>query len=142
MPSDTFSHTVTITKDPVVVIAALEEVETWKGLGPIDKVWDERVEKDRLTGFRWSARAAGRTFDGTADRVGDPGNGSMQLDLSSSDVTGTITVDVAPDSSGSTMTVAMTVRSNSLMAGVFWGPISDALRTGLPDQVESFAAQF
>ena len=142
MPSDTFSHVVTITTTPAVVIAALEQAETWKGLGPIDNVWDARIEGERLAGFRWSARAAGKTFEGTADRVGVGGVDPMRLDLESSDVTGTITVDIAPEGAGSTMTVAMTVQSKSFMAGMFWGIISDALRAGLPDQVESFAAQF
>jgi hypothetical protein len=142
VPSDTFSHAVTIPTDRAVIGAALEQADTWKGLGPIDTVWDARFEGERLAGFRWSARAAGKTFEGTADRIGIEEVEPMRLNLESSDVTGTITVDLATEGAGSTMTVTMTVQSKSFMAGMFWGIISDALRTGLPDQVDAFAAQF
>jgi hypothetical protein len=142
MPSETFCHSVHISTDPATVIAALERADTWKGLGPIEDVWDAKVEDNRLIGFQWSAKAAGKTWKGTADRAGEPGAGPLQLDLDSSDLAATITVDIAADGSGSNMTVEMTARSKSFMARTFWGVISGALRTGLPGQVEAFAAQF
>ena len=38
------------------------------------------------------------------------------------------------------MTVTLTARSRSLLAGMFWGVVSDALERGLPRQVDRFAA--
>lgn len=142
MPSDTFSHTTTVTVDPQVVYHALQDPATWKGVGPIDDVWDAAYDETRLDSFRWSARAAGRSWEGTARRVVEEHEPSMALGLDSPEISGRITVSLTPADIGSEMTVTIVARSKGLLAGMFWGIISDALSNGLPAQVEAFGARF
>ena len=71
MPSDTFSHTVTVSATPESIYSALQHPDTWRGIGPIDDVWDATHEGDRLAGFKWSTRAAGKSWEGTARRGTD-----------------------------------------------------------------------
>ena len=66
MPSDSFSHTTTVSASPDAVYSSLQDPDTWKGIGPIDEVWDATHDDGRLASFRWSARAAGRSWAGNA----------------------------------------------------------------------------
>jgi hypothetical protein len=142
MPSDTFSHTVRIDASLQSVAAALQVAATWKGIGPIDEVWDATHEGEDLTGFRWSARAAGKSWEGTATRSDDHKPGTMILDLDSSEIAGALTVSYATDEGGTALTVDLFARSKGVLAGMFWGVVADALRRGLPGQIEAFGSQF
>lgn len=142
MPSDTFSHTVTVAASPESVAAALQVASTWKGIGPIDDVWDATHEGSDLTGFSWSARAAGKSWEGTATRGEETKPGTMTLDLDSSEIAGALTVSYAPDDRGTALTVALFAESKGVLAGMFWGVVADALRRGLPNQIEEFGKQF
>lgn len=142
MPSDRFSHTVTVEATPEAIYAALQQPDTWKGIGPIDDVWDATHDDDRLTGFRWTARAAGKSWKGTARRAAERASGAMTLDLDSSEIAGSITVLLEPNEYTTALTVELAVRSKGLLAGMFWGVVTDALRKGLPGQVETFGEQF
>jgi len=142
MPSDTFSHTVKVGATPESVAAALQVADTWKGIGPIDDVWEATHEGSDLTAFRWSAHAAGKSWEGTATRNEDHNPGTMTLDLDSSEIAGALTVSYAPDEGGTALTVDLFVRSKSVLAGMLWGVVADALRKGLPSQIEGFGSQF
>ena len=119
-----------------------QDPETWKGVGPIDDVWDATHDDDLLASFRWSARAAGRSWEGTAARVADTHAPSMSLVLDSPEVAGRITIDLAANGEGTDLTVTLVARSKGLLAGMFWGVISDALGSGLPGQVDEFGSRF
>jgi hypothetical protein len=142
VPSATFSHTAPLTASPDDVYAALQHPDTWKGVGPIDDVWDAALSDDRLASFRWSARAAGRDWTGSARRVGEVAPPGMALALDSPEVAGRIDIGLSANGSGTDLTVTLTARSKGLLAGMFWGVISDALGSGLPRQVEEFASRF
>ena len=142
MPSDTFSHTVTVSATPESIYSALQHPDTWRGIGPIDDVWDATHEGDRLAGFKWSARAAGKSWEGTARRGTDRATGEMTLDLDSSEIAGTIAVTLEPEGDSTALTIKLSARSKGLLAGMFWGVVADTLRKGLPTQVEAFSQQF
>jgi len=142
MPSDTFSHTVKVDAPPESVAKDLQVAATWKGIGPIDEVWDATHDGANLTGFRWSARAAGKSWEGTATRTDDKKTGTMTLDLDSSEIAGALTVSYVPVDGGTALTVDLFARSKGVLAGMFWGVVADALRSGLPTQIEAFGRQF
>ena len=142
MPSDTFSHTVTVSATPESIYSALQHPDTWRGIGPIDDVWDATHEGDRLAGFKWSTRAAGKSWEGTARRGTDRAAGEMTLDLDSSEIAGTIAVTLEPEGDSTALTIKLSARSKGLLAGMFWGVVADTLRKGLPTQVEAFSQQF
>lgn len=143
MPSETFVHSAVAAAVPAAILGALERAETWRGIGPIDEVWDETHAGDgTLTGFRWSARAAGKSWEGTAARAASK-ESTLAFDLDASEITGTITVSVvAENDSHSTISVQLAAQSRGVLAGMFWGVVADALRSGLARQVEEFARQF
>jgi hypothetical protein len=142
MPSSTFSHTTHASTPAMTIWTALQAAETWVGFGLMDAVTVPVVHEGRLVSFDWTATAAGSRHRGTAT-VGEsiPGE-HMVLELDSSEIAGTITVTLVPDGNATVMTVTLAARSRGLLAGMFWGVVSDALERGLPRQVDQFAARF
>lgn len=142
MPSSTFSHTAHASAAALTIWRALQDAETWVGFGLMDTITGSVVDAERLVSFEWTATAAGSRHRGTAT-VGEsiPGE-HMVLQLASSEIAGTITVTLVPDGDTTAMTVTLAARSRGLLAGMFWGVVSDALERGLPRQVDQFAATF
>lgn len=62
------------------------------------------------------------------------------MDLDASEISGSIAVTVAESGDEPTLTVELTAQSKGVLAGMFWGPITDAIGRGFPTQVEEFAA--
>ena len=134
---DTFSHTVAIAASPSDVWTALQRAETWKNIGPIEEVWDAaHDDAGLLTGYRWSAHAAGRTWNGRARTTESEPEERFRLTLDSSEIHGAISVDIEVGE----ITVSMEAAPKGLLATMFWGTIRGALERGLPAQVEAFAA--
>ncbi|HLA67576.1 MAG TPA: SRPBCC family protein, partial [Acidimicrobiia bacterium] len=93
MPPDRFTHSVDVPVDASVVWDALQDAGTWKGIGPIDEVWAATHDPDgTLSGYRWTATAAGQRWEGTARRMAlEPGK-SLRLALDSAEIVGAIEV--------------------------------------------------
>jgi len=142
VPSDTFSHSVTVQATPESIDAALQRPDTWRGIGPIDEIWDATHEGASLTGFKWRARAAGRPWEGTAERLAHTASGAIAFGLDSSEIAGSITVVLEPNGATTGVTVRLSAQSKGFLASMFWGVVADALRRGLPSQVEAFGEQF
>lgn len=121
--------------------AALQNAETWLDLGLMDTVTDPVVEDGRLVSFDWSAAAAGTHHKGTATATESVEGESMVLALDSSEITAEIAVALTPADAGTAMSVTLTARSRGMLAGMFWGPVSDALRRGLVAQVDRFGTK-
>lgn len=131
-----FSHTAPVTVARDRVWEALQEAETWSNIGPIEEVWDsEHGEDGTLTSYRWSARAAGRTWTGTATTAETMPNKRMRLHLVSPEIVGAVTVELHDHR----ITVSMEASPNGMLATMFWGAVTGALERGLPQQVERFA---
>jgi uncharacterized protein YndB with AHSA1/START domain len=134
---DTFSHTTTVDASPAEVWTALQRAETWKNIGPIEEVWAATHDDDgSLTGYRWSAHAAGRTWRGRARTTDSEREKRLRLVLDSPEIHGAISVDI----DGGEITVSMEAAPKGLLATMFWGTVRAALERGLPAQVEAFAA--
>ncbi|NQV08035.1 SRPBCC family protein [bacterium] len=144
MPGDTFSHTAAVNADIPDIWSALQTADTWAHIGPVTKVWDERHDDDgNLAGYRWSADAAGRQWEGTARTeellVGE----RMSLTLKSPELRGTLTTDLETTEDGITqLTVTLEARAVGMLATLFWGVVKQAIGSGLPHQVDEFAARF
>ena len=142
MPSSTFSHTANAAATPLAVWTALQSADTWVSLGLMDSVSRAVVTDGRLVSFDWTAVAAGTRHQGTAVTAESAAGERMVLALDSSEIAGEIAVTLSPDGAGAVMTVVLTARSRGILAGMFWGVVSDALGRGLVAQVEEFAKQF
>lgn len=133
---DTFSHTAPVTAARDRVWEALQKADTWSNIGPIDDVWDaEHAEDGTLMSYRWSARAAGRSWKGTATTAETAPGRWMRLDLASPEIVGAITVELHHHR----VTVSMEAAPRGMLATMFWGTVREALERGLPRQVEAFA---
>ena len=143
MPADTFRHTVTVPALSATVRTALQEAETWAGIGPIDEVWAaDHDDGGNLTGFRWSARAAGRRWEGAARLVETNRPHSMTLGLRTDEMAGSITCRLTPDHEGTTLSVVLRAEATGMTATLFWGVIATAIGRGFPVQVEAFGRRF
>jgi len=142
VPTDTFSHTAPASGSAGTIYSALQDPDTWKGIGPIDDVWDARHGGELLESFRWSARAAGRDWEGSARRTAHSEGSSITFSLDSSEIAGELSVQTRDTKVGAELTVTLTARSKGFLAGMFWGVISEALRDGFASQVTAFATRF
>ena len=64
----------------------------------------------------------------------------MDLEISTSELLGTIAVRVAPSHAPDRLDVTLHVRSRSLIAGMMFTAIAGAIGNGFPERVEAFAA--
>lgn len=119
---------------------ALQEPETWAGLGPITAVWDAEMSDDgHLAGFSWSADGP-RKIEGTATTLQALAPELMVMSLDATEIVGTLTTELQPDGRGTMLTVVLSVEAKGMLATLFFGVISEALGRGLPGQVDGFAA--
>lgn len=140
VPSKTFTHTVHVEASPAEVWAALQRLETWAHLGPIESVDNEiRSDDGTLQGFRWYANAAGRTIDGTATTSDATTHERFSLDLDAGEVGGSLVTELAEDSS-TRVTVTLDIASKGPLVALFFPAIAEAIGKGFPSQVEEMAA--
>jgi uncharacterized protein YndB with AHSA1/START domain len=143
MPSSRFEHTATAAAPPDRVWAALQEADTWAGIGPIERVWDAVHRDGMLAGYRWSTNAAGRRWEGSARTIEAVPGESITLALHSPEVNGSLTAALAADGEdGTTVTVTLHAESVGLLSTMFWGAVAGAIGNGFPGHVEEFAARF
>ncbi|MEK7252866.1 MAG: hypothetical protein AAB198_06445 [Actinomycetota bacterium] len=107
----------------------------------MDTVTDPVIKDGRMVSFDWTAVAAGTRHKGTAVATESEEGVRMVLALDSSEITAEITVTLTPADAGTAMTVTLTARSRGMLAGMFWGPVSDALHRGLVTQVDRFGTK-
>lgn len=142
MPSATFSESVAINVDPPKVWDQLQEPEVWASLGPVQKVWDPIAEDGVLTGFTWSTDIGGKVYEGTGKVLGHHRPDRYQLLLDTSEMAGTITVELSPGNPGGTdAVVEIEIRSKGLLSSMFFPAIRNAIGSGFPQQVSDMGAR-
>lgn len=140
MPVRTFRHTATADAPPEDAWKALQRAATWESVAGVDHVTEPRHRGDgTLTGFRFRATAAGRDFPGVASTtLADP-DARMVVTIETSELDGMIDVRLAPDGGRSGVTVELTIRSKSILSGMFFSTIARVVEDGLDVQVQEFA---
>lgn len=142
MPSSIFERTITIDARPEQVWDGLQDPVIWSSLGPVQKLWDPVVEDRVLTGFQWSTEIGGSTYEGTGTATVRNRPDRYQLVLDTSEMAGTITVDLSfgnPDNTVADVTVEL--RSKGFLSSMFFPVVSRAVSDGLPEQVDGMAEQ-
>lgn len=142
MPSATYQHSITIDADSAQVWDGLQDPDIWSSLGPVQKVWDPAIEDGVLTGFQWSTEMGGITYEGTGTATIRERPEQYQLVLDTSEMAGTITVDLMNGSEGGTeVAVTVELRSKGFLSSVLFPMVSRAVGDGLPEQVEDMATR-
>lgn len=140
MPSATFRHTITIDSAPEAVWDSLQNPTVWESVGPVQKVWDPVIEDGVLIGFQWSTDLGGMVYEGTGTATIQERPDQYQLVLDTSEMAGTITVDLIPGNrEGTTVDVTVELASKGLLSSMFFPVVSRAISDGLPDQVATMA---
>jgi carbon monoxide dehydrogenase subunit G len=142
MPSATYHQTIAIDADPEHVWDGLQNPDVWSSIGPVQKIWDPVVEDGVLDGFQWSTDIGGIVYDGTGKATVQERPDRYQLVLDTSEMAGTITVDLSPGNPGGTdVDVTVELRSKGLLSSMVFPLVSRAVGDGLADQIEDMAAQ-
>jgi hypothetical protein len=135
MPTSRFHHAAALTAPVERAWTALQTAATWAEIGGIDHISDVRHQGADLVGFRFAATAAGRRYPGVAHVVSAIRPDRMTLEIDTSEVTGIITVTLAPNA----VTVGLSVSSKGLLAGIAFPAIASAIGSGFSGHVEAFA---
>jgi len=142
MPSATFSESVAINVAPPEVWDQLQESDVWASLGPVQKVWDPIVEDGVLTGFTWSTDIGGKVYEGAGKVLDHHRPDRYQLLLDTSEMAGTINVELSPGNPGGTdAVVEIEIRSKGLLSSMFFPAIKNAIGSGFPQQVSDMGVR-
>ena len=142
MPAVTFHNTIKVGAPADQVWDRLQEPDIWRSVGPVQELWDPVIEDGVLAGFQWSTNIGGIVYKGTGTATIQDRPDQYQLVLDTSEMAGTITVDLSKGSEGGTIVdVTLELRSKGLLSSMFFPVVSRAIGGGLPDQVEDMAAQ-
>lgn len=140
MPQQLFSHWAPLLVSETEAWAALQDPHTWASIGGVDHVASARTTAEgALSGFRFAATVAGRRYPGTASVAHANAPSEMTVTIATSELDGRIAVQIAPSHTSGRIDVSLIVRSKSLMAGMFFPAIADAIGSGFPQRVEVFA---
>ena len=143
MPSATFHHAVTVQASPGEVWDSLQEPDAWRSVGPVQELWDPVTEDGVLTGFQWSTDIGGVVYNGTGEAVESQRPEHYSLILDTSEMAGTIAVDLTEENPGGTLVdVTVELQSKGLLSSMFFPVVSRAIGEGLNDQVEEMAQRF
>jgi carbon monoxide dehydrogenase subunit G len=140
MPSAIHRHSAPAGQPIDAVWARLQEAGTWAGIGPVEEVWDPVHEGGRLRSYRWRTTVGPTRYDGTATVVRSEPPHRMELSLDGGEVTGTLTTELSTNGDRhTTITVSLKIVSRGMLSSMFFPVVSDAVRRGLPEQVDRFA---
>lgn len=141
MPSAEFEHTAVAPTTREIAWQQLQNPDTWEGLAGVDEVYDAYHDPTGLlTAYRFRATAASVVYEGTAKTVEAVNPSRMVIDISTSEVTGTITTLLSEADGGAAVSVTVALRSKGFLSTLFFPVISQAMSSGLPKQVDAFAA--
>jgi hypothetical protein len=141
MPTASFAHTARTTRTVDEVWAALQSEQTWSRIGPVEEVWDPVVVDGALRSFSWRTTVGPTSYRGSAV-VRDASPNRMHLDLDAGEIAGSLTADLAavPGGDGTAVTVTLVVTSRGMLSTLFFPVVTEAVSSGLPRQVDEFAA--
>ncbi len=140
MPSETFRHSAKTGTTSETVWAALQKPETWEAIPGVDRVIDPVVVDGALQGFSFESTAAGKKYLGKAAPARRVEGESMAWYIETTEVRGTIMVNLAPNGDGTQVLVALTVEGVGTLSSMFFPVIAGSIGSGFPKAVDEFAA--
>ena len=139
--TDSFSHSAIALVEPPAAWLALQRPDVWEEIAGVQEVVDPRFdEAGTLTSYRFTVKAGPHTVRGSAQTVEALEPDLMRIRISSPEIVGAITTELAPHEETATLvTVSVEMRAKGILASLFYPVVSQAVRNGLPDQVHAFA---
>lgn len=143
MPSDSFTYTAHTTGDRPDIWNALQLPETWEGIAGVDRVYNPVIDaEDRLRGFDFDTRVAGKAYAGRAVPHARDEGSLIAWNIENSEVRGMIEVVLSDVDNGTEVSVSLDVSSKGLLSTMFFGAVSKTIGGGLPRTVEEMARRF
>ena len=141
MPAATFTHSVTTSAPVHRAWAALQDPQTWSGIGPVSGVSNPRYAPDgTLEGFDWVANIGGKAYKGLATTTAYAKPERFELTMDTSEIAGDVIATIEPGNPGCTVTIEITFRAKGILSTMFFPAIRQALASGFPRQIEDLVA--
>jgi hypothetical protein len=138
--TQTFTHAAPFDGTIPQAWEALQNAETWGSIGGVDSIHDAHHDPGgNLLSYSFAAIVGGKRYPGRAKVTLSEEPHRMVVDIDTSELSGTITVALAPAPASGTVEVNLTVRSKGLLAGLMFPLIAGAIGSGLGGNVEAFA---
>lgn len=142
MPSETFSHTATTAASRESVWKALDDPDTWNAISGVERVHQPVIDQEgRLRGFLFDTVVGGIPYEGRATPHAREEGWLMSWNITNSQITGQIRVELGEAQDGTLLTVTVDIASASFLAGMFFGAIAKVVGDGLPETVDTLAAR-
>lgn len=143
MSAESFSHSIVVPTPREQVWSALDQPDTWEAVAGVDRVHEPIIDAGgRLRGFLFDTMVAGRAYEGRATPHDRVESHVMAWNISNSQITGVIRVELTDVSDGTRIDVGVEMRAASMMSRMFFGVISRTVAEGLPGTVEEMAERF
>lgn len=141
MPQATFRHRVATSATPGDVWQHLQDPAVWAEVAGVDETSDHRHADGLLQGFAFTTQVAGVAYRGQAQVDDARPAESMLVAIRSNELAGSISVDIVPTGSTSTLDVTMTIRPAGIVGSMVFPLVSGAVESGFPDAVERLAGR-
>ena len=141
MPAATFTHTVATSASTEEAWAALQQPETWAGIGPVSSVSAAEYASDgTLSAFKWVADLGGKAYHGTAVTTSYQAPKQFELTMDNSEIAGDVVASIHEAAPACAVTVEITFRTKGMLSAMFFPAIKQALAAGYPQQINELVA--
>ena len=143
MSPDRFTHSAKVDADREHAWEVLQDPETWGLIAGVERVYDaHHFPNGTLRDYRFTVMTAGRAYEGIAKTHDADRPSLMAVTIDTSEVTGTISVELSPSNPGGTdMTASLKMQPKGLLSVVVFPIISKAVGNGFSEQIEAIAAR-
>jgi hypothetical protein len=138
--SQTFTHSAQFAGSIDQAWSTLQEADTWGLIGGVEAVSDAHHDPvGNLLSYSFAAAVAGKRYPGRARVATSDRPRLMIVQIDTSELAGNITVQLATTGTAGALGVELAVRSKSLLSGMMFPLISNAIGSGLGANVEAIA---
>jgi carbon monoxide dehydrogenase subunit G len=143
MSPDRFTHSVKVHAAPDHAWDVLQDPETWGLIAGVKRVYDARhFPNGTLRDYHFTVMAAGRAYEGTARTQEADEPSLMAVTIDTSEVMGTITVELGPGNPGGTdLTASLKMQPRGLLSALVFPIIARAVGSGFAEQIEGIATR-
>ncbi|HJQ95842.1 MAG TPA: hypothetical protein VJ935_09080 [Acidimicrobiia bacterium] len=139
MASEHFFHRARVTNKVERVWEELQKPSTWKQIGGVDRITDERFDKHGdLIGYRFTIFVAGTDYQGLATRTLAERRRLMVMGIDSPQLTGEIGVALSPNGETTWIELSLAMASKGLLSAMLFPAVVKAVAGGFDATATEF----